>query len=365
MKICIIGSGLTALVLAKNLLKNNFIVHLYCKNYENQSNSVRSLGISADNLIFLNKNVEGLNNLAMSIDKIEIFTENNLNNQILNFSEENKRQFYIFKYFKIYNLFKKNLIKSKNFNVFKKINIQNLNLKKVSKEYDIVIDTVLSNKIGNRFFYNKVKKKYHAKAFTTIIKHSRLKNNIARQIFTKRGPIAYLPLSQYETSVVYSIKRKEPMDYNISAVKEYINYYNKFYSIKSFEKFESFDLKLSLLKNYHFKNILAFGDALHNIHPLAGQGFNMTIRDIKNLIKTFDKKTSLGLPVDETCLRDFENNFKYKNFLFANGLDLIYEFFKFENKIPKVFSKNFFDIVNRNSYLKNLSSKIANKGFNF
>jgi len=365
MKICIIGSGLTALVLAKNLLKNNFIVHLYCKNYENQSNSVRSLGISADNLTFLNKNVEGLNNLATSIDKIEIFTENNLNNQILNFFEENKRQFYIFKYFKIYNLFKKNLIKSKNFNVFKKINIQNLNLKKVSKEYDIVIDTVLSNKIGNRFFYNKVKKKYHAKAFITIIKHSRLKNNIARQIFTKRGPIAYLPLSQYETSVVYSIKRQEPKDYNISAVKEYINYYNKFYSIKSFEKFESFDLKLSLLKNYYFKNILAFGDALHNIHPLAGQGFNMTIRDIKNLIKTFDKKTSLGLPVDETCLRDFENNYKYKNFLFANGLDLIYEFFKVENKIPRAFSKNFFDIVNRSSYLKNLSSKIANKGFNF
>ena len=301
----------------------------------------------------------------MAIDKIEIFTEKNLNKQILNFFEENKKQFYIFKHYKIYNLFKQNLNKSKNFNVFKKTNIENLNLKKVSKEYDIVIDTILSNKTGSRFFYNKVKKKYHAKAFTTIIKHSKLKNNIARQIFTKRGPIAYLPLSQYETSVVYSIKRKDFKDYNISVVKEYINYYNKFYSIKSFEKFESFDLKLSLLKNYHFKNILAFGDALHNIHPLAGQGFNMTIRDIKNLIETFDKKMSLGLPVDETCLKDFENNFKYKNFLFANGLDLIYEFFKVENKIPKVFSKNFFDIVNRNSYLKNLSSKIANKGFNF
>ena len=91
----------------------------------------------------------------------------------------------------------------------------------------------------------------------------------------------------------------------------------------------------------------------------------MTIRDIKNLIKTFDKKVSLGLPINETCLKDFENNFKYKNFLFANGLDLIYEFFKVENKIPKVFSKNFFDIVNKNLYLKNLSSKIADKGFNF
>ena len=29
------------------------------------------------------------------------------------------------------------------------------------------------------------------------------------------------------------------------------------------------------------KNILAFGDMLHQIHPLSGQGFNMALRDIK------------------------------------------------------------------------------------
>ena len=32
-----------------------------------------------------------------------------------------------------------------------------------------------------------------------------------------------------------------------------------------------------------FKNILSFGDLIHKVHPLAGQGFNMTIRDIKSL----------------------------------------------------------------------------------
>ena len=35
-------------------------------------------------------------------------------------------------------------------------------------------------------------------------------------------------------------------------------------------------LKFSLLRNYSFKNILSFGDLLHKVHPLAGQGFNMT-----------------------------------------------------------------------------------------
>ena len=38
-------------------------------------------------------------------------------------------------------------------------------------------------------------------------------------------------------------------------------------------------------------NILAFGDLLHKIHPLAGQGFNMTIRDMTNLIKIIKIKS--------------------------------------------------------------------------
>ena len=42
----------------------------------------------------------------------------------------------------------------------------------------------------------------------------------------------------------------------------------------------NFELKFSNLRKYYHENILAFGDLLHTIHPLAGQGFNMTIRDI-------------------------------------------------------------------------------------
>ena len=46
-----------------------------------------------------------------------------------------------------------------------------------------------------------------------------------------------------------------------------------------------FLFKIFSLRSYHYKNVLAFGDLLHRIHPLAGQGFNMTIRDINILNK--------------------------------------------------------------------------------
>ena len=52
---------------------------------------------------------------------------------------------------------------------------------------------------------------------------------------------------------------------------------------------------------------MAFGDGLHKIHPLAGQGLNMGIRDIKILKSIIEKRISLGLEINETVLMDFEN----------------------------------------------------------
>ena len=60
------------------------------------------------------------------------------------------------------------------------------------------------------------------------------------------------------------------------------------------------------LRSYHFENILAFGDLLHKIHPLAGQGFNMSIRDIKVLLDLIRYKIDHGLELDRSiCVKSF------------------------------------------------------------
>ena len=71
--------------------------------------------------------------------------------------------------------------------------------------------------------------------------------------------------------------------------------------------FTAFELKSLNLRSYYYRNILAFGDLLHKIHPLAGQGFNMTIRDTKNLLNIIKNKHSLGLPIDMSVNKEFEN----------------------------------------------------------
>ena len=71
---------------------------------------------------------------------------------------------------------------------------------------------------------------------------------------------------------------------------------------------------------------------LHRIHPLAGQGFNMTIRDINLFINIIKNKIDLGLPIDSSVNYEFEKKSKHKNYIFSNSIDLIQEFFNFERK---------------------------------
>ena len=164
---------------------------------------------------------------------------------------------------------------------FKK-NLVNKNI--LTQEYDLIINCEFSNFITKKFFTKRITKNYDNYAYTTIIKHSKTINNKAIQIFTSRGPLAFLPISKTETSVVYSVKGNQKIDF-----KKLIRFYNKFYNILHINNFSRFELQMSNLRNYYHGNILAFGDLLHKIHPLAGQGFNMTLRDIKILSEIIQK----------------------------------------------------------------------------
>ena len=140
---------------------------------------------------------------------------------------------------------------------------------------------------------------------------------------------------------------------------------NPKYKIQKIHKLSNFTLSSSNLRNYHHENILAFGDLLHRIHPLAGQGFNMTIRDIKILSEIIQNKIDLGMQLDIAILSEFEKETKIKNFLFSNSIDFIYEVFNFDKKIRNKNFNNILKNIGKNKNLTNFFIKIADKGLNF
>ena len=129
-----------------------------------------------------------------------------------------------------------------------------------------------------------------------------------------------------------------------------------------FSEINHFTLKSSNLRSYYYKNILAFGDMLHRIHPLAGQGYNMTLRDVKVLIELFKNRINLGLPIDQTINSDFEKKTKSKNFLFSKGIDLIHELFNIERKLNNKLLNETISLVGNNKKLNNIFKLIADYG---
>ena len=356
MRVCIIGDSLSSLTLAKALVNLKVCVDVLSDKKDIKFNKSRTIGISKTNTDFFNKEIVNIEKLLWRLKKIDIYSDKLKKEKLLNFENRNNQLFSIVRNHELYQLLKKELIKSK---FFKKKKISKYNLSFIDK-YDLIINCDYFHNITKKYFSKKIIKEYNSFAYTTIIKHEKILNETAIQIFTKRGPLAFLPISNTETSIVYSIHNS--VDKRKDKIEKLIKEYNFKYKISKIDKSDIFELKSSNLRSYYHNNILAFGDLLHRIHPLAGQGFNMTIRDIKTFINIINNKIFLGLPLDNSVNYEFEKNSKHKNFIFSNGIDLIHEFFNLERKTKNIMLSKSIQTLGKNYSINKMFTKIADKG---
>ena len=359
MKICLIGQNLTNLILANIFLEKKLNVDLYLNKKVKKIKTNRTIALSSENFNYL-KILTKSNIIPWKSKEIKIFTESSKSEEIINFNKKNKEVFNLISYSKLNEIFLRKVKKSK---FIKFINIDTsspLILKKI-KNYDLVINSENKNFISNKFFANKIKKNYRSRAYTFLINHRHKANDIAIQIFTKFGPLAFLPLSNTKTSIVFSYKGEKIDDRKIIDI---FQKYNSFYSVTKINKIEKVSLSFEMLRNYTYNNVLAFGDLIHRIHPLAGQGFNMTIRDTKIISKIVNDKISLGLPIDISVAENFQSSTKHLNYIYGKAIDSIYEFFRLDSDINNLISKPLFKILNKNSIFRKYSNILSDKGLN-
>ena len=361
MNICIIGGGLTSLTLAKNLVNKKINVHIFQNKIIKDLLSSRTIGISKKNLEFFRKEIYKIpNKISWEINNIEIYSEKLESLKLLNFEDNKNNLFYMIKNEVLYKLLDRELSKNK---FFKREIIKKNFYDKLIKnnDYDLIINCDQNNLISKKYFTKKIVKDYKNFAYTTILEHEKLINNSAIQVFTDLGPVAFLPISNIKTSVVCSLDVKKK-NYTNNEILELINKHNLKFKIKKILKISSFKLKSLNLRNYYHKNILAFGDLLHQIHPFAGQGFNMTIRDIKVLSDIIQNKIDLGLQLDSFILEEFQKKTKNKNFIFSNGIDFIYNFFNLNKRVNGKNISKILKLIGTNKKFMSSIIKLADEG---
>ena len=359
MKICLIGQNLTNLILAYLFSEKKLNVDIYLNKKIQKVSTNRTIALSSENFDYL-KSLTKSNIKHWKSKEIKIFTEDSRSKEKINFNKKNKEVFNLISYSELNEIFSKKVKKSK-FVKFYHLDTSDPIIQKNIKNYDLVINSENKNFISSKFFTNKIKKDYRSRAFTFLINHRSIDNVKAIQVFTKFGPLAFLPLSNTKTSIVFSYKGVKIDHWKIVDI---FKKYNSFYTFTKINKIENFSLSFEMLRNYTYNNILAFGDLIHRIHPLAGQGFNMTIRDIKIISKIINDRLSLGLPIDISVAEDFQSSTKHLNYLYGKAIDGIYEFFRLDSNVNNSISKPVFSILNKNSIFKKYSNILSDKGLN-
>ena len=205
MNVCLIGNSLTNLVLAKILANKNIKVTIFYEPNRKNKFFSRTIGISKNNFDFFIDQILDIEKISWPIKSIKVFNELSLEDEILNFRDDNSRLLSIVKYNQLFKLLNKNVANNK---YIKKYKIKNKSFYDTilkNNQFNFIVNSDSENKISKEIFFKKIKKDYKSSAYTTLIQHEECTNNQAIQIFTKKGPLAFLPCSTTETSIIFSI----------------------------------------------------------------------------------------------------------------------------------------------------------------
>ena len=122
-------------------------------------------------------------------------------------------------------------------------------------------------------------------------------------------------------------------------------------------------LSLTHSKKYIDERIMLLGDSAHSIHPLAGQGFNLTIRGIKRVYKYAKKERNETKDLGKKkYLLNYSKNHYLDATLLIQVTDKLNLFFSNSNFFLRSLRRKGLYLFNKSSIAKNIFKNYATKG---
>ncbi len=126
---------------------------------------------------------------------------------------------------------------------------------------------------------------YGQTALVCAIEHAQPHHGIAHQFFMPPGPLAILPLPGNRSSIVWSETTDQAARINALNDADYLAYLRPRFGsflgqIKLAGARFTYPLNLTLADHFIAPRLALIGDEAHGVHPIAGQGLNLGLRDV-------------------------------------------------------------------------------------
>lgn len=158
---------------------------------------------------------------------------------------------------------------------------------------------------------------YRHRAMIVGLDHSRPHENVAWEIFYPDGPFALLPMldgpaGQHRSALVWTVDERDAAGVLKLSPRAFLAEVHKrmgdlLGALTLNSKVSSFPLSFQHTAKIVGERLALVGDSAHGMHPIAGQGLNLGLRDVGALVEVLGEALRLGLDLgDAQVLRKYE-----------------------------------------------------------
>jgi 2-octaprenyl-6-methoxyphenol hydroxylase len=211
---------------------------------------------------------------------------------------------------------------------------------------------------------------YHHTAIVTALSHEKPHDNTAWEIFYPAGPFALLPLldaaakngqgGTHRSALVWTVPTRQAKGVMAMSDAMFLSEVARrmdglFGRVELGARRMAYPLNYQNATRITGDRLALVGDAAHGMHPIAGQGLNLGLRDVGALVEVLADGMRLGLePGDAQLLKRYENWRALDNFSTMSAMDSIVKLFGVPGRLPSAVRRLGMSAIQRAPLLKRL-----------